>query len=130
MADNLAHIYNRRKSLVSPSSDCCLIRMRCAAFRVLTIDVLPDDVLLTIFDFCVVGYQDLYFLEALFGYQDTKRKIESWPSLAHVCQRWRGIVFASPRCLNLQLFCTTGIPARVTLDVWPAFPLLIHGDVY
>jgi hypothetical protein len=91
--------------------------------------VLPDDVLLIIFDFCVVGYQDLGFLEAVFGNQDTKWKIRSWQSLVHVCRRWRGLVFGSPRRLNLQLFCTTRTPARETLDVWPALPLLIQGSV-
>src|SRR6266576_1041364 len=103
--------------------------MRCDVDQVLTIDMLPDDVLLEIVDFYVVGYQDLGLYEVLFGDQDTKRKIESWQSLVHVCRRWRGLVFASQRRLNLQLHCTTGIPARVTQDVWPALPLLIHGDV-
>ena len=43
-----------------------------------------------------------------------------------VCHRWRSIVFASPRRLNLQLLCVAGIHARDTLDVWPALPLLIE----
>src|SRR6266566_5424461 len=127
MTDNLAHPYNPRKSLASPLSNCWLIR--CDVDQVLTIDVLPDDVLLEIFDFYVVGYQDLDLDEVLFGDQDTKRKIESWQSLVHVCQRWRGLVFASPHRFNLRLYCTTRIPARVTQDVWPALPLLIQGDV-
>src|SRR6266566_6505152 len=127
MTDNLAHPYNPRKSLASPLSNCWLIR--CDVDQVLTIDVLPDDVLLEIFDFYVVGYQDLDISEALFGYPDVTRKIESWQSLVHVCRRWRGLVFASQRRLNLQLHCTTRIPARVTLDVWPVLPLLIQGDV-
>src|SRR6266566_1783271 len=103
--------------------------MRCTVGQVLTIDVLPDDVLLEIFDFYVVRYQDLDLDEALVGNQDTKRKIESWQSLVHVCRQWRGLVFASPRRLNLQLWCTTRIPARVTQDVWPVLPLLIQGNV-
>ena len=94
-----------------------------------TIDVLPDDVLLAIFDFHVVGYQDLDFSEALLSDHDTKTKIRSWQSLVHVCRRWRGLVLGSPRRLNLQLCCTTRTPARETLDVWPALPLLIQGDV-
>src|SRR6266849_3961694 len=56
------------------------------------------------------------------------REIQSWHSLVHVCRRWRDVVFASTRRLDLQLCCTTRTPA-VTLDVWPAFPLLIQGDV-
>ena len=94
-----------------------------------TIDVLPDDVLLAIFDLYVVGYQDLDFIEALLSGYDTKTKIRSWQSLVHVCRRWRGLVLVSPRRLNLQLCCTTRTPARETLDVWPALPLIIEGSV-
>ena len=88
----------------------------------LTIDF-PDDVLLEIFDFYVVRYQDLDSIEIVSSDQI------SWQSLVHVCRRWRDVVFASPRRLNLQLCCTTRTPARATLDVWPALPLLIQGDV-
>jgi hypothetical protein len=94
---------------------------------VLTIDDLPDDDLLAIFDFCVVRYQDLNF--RVFRESDTKRKIESWQSLIHVCRRWRGLVFGSPRRLNLQLVCILGTSARSSLDVWPALPLLIEGRI-
>ena len=53
-----------------------------------TINVLPDDILVTIFDFYVVKYQeDVKFNGAVFGDPDTKRKIESWQSLVHVCRR-------------------------------------------
>jgi hypothetical protein len=31
--------------------------------------------------------------------------------------------------LNLQLYYDSGTPARKTLDVWPALPLLIGGGV-
>ena len=80
------------------------------------IDVLPDEVLLTIFDFYVVP--DLR----------TKPEIEKWISLVHVCRRWRSLVFQSPCRLNLRLFCTPETPARDTLDVWPALPLVIDGN--
>jgi hypothetical protein len=48
----------------------------------------------------------------------------------HVCQRWRSVVFGSPRRLNLQLVCTPRTPVLETLDIWPAFPLVVHcyGD--
>jgi hypothetical protein len=101
---------------------------------VLTIDHLPDDVLLEIFDFYVVRYQDLKFIEEMFGIQD---KIESWQTLVHVCRRWRCLVFGSPRRLNLQLCCyAPRRSARKSLDVWrlpslwPALPLVILGSVY
>src|SRR6266852_2600909 len=95
--------------------------------QVLTTDDLPDDVLLEIFDFYVVRYQDLDHLEVVLSDQDTKRKIESWQSLVHVCRRWRGLTFGSPRRLNLQLCC---IPetSMISLDIWPHLPLLIKGE--
>jgi len=80
-------------------------------------DILPDDVLLSIFDFYV--QED----------KDNKKTIEAWQSLAHVCRQWRSLVFRSSSRLNLRLVCTPGTPARDRLDVWPALPLLIQGDV-
>ena len=79
-----------------------------------SINVLPDDVLLSIFDFC--ADQGQFF----------KPLIEAWQSLVHVCRRWRSLVFGSSRGLNLQLACSTNTPARDTLDVWPSLPLLIE----
>jgi hypothetical protein len=79
----------------------------------MSIDMLPDDVLLAIFDFC--ADEDHY----------TKEEIEAWQSLVHVCRRWRSLVFGSPRRLNLRLLCTDKTPARDMLDVWPALPLSI-----
>src|SRR6266436_6413963 len=35
-----------------------------------------------------------------------------------------------PRRLNLRLVCTPNTPARDTLDVWPALPLLIRGYMF
>ena len=86
-----------------------------------TIDVLPDDVLLAIFCFYVLNDPDF---NVLFSY--TKREIDSWQSLVHVCRRWRYLVFGSPRHLNLRLFCIPGRSARKSLGVWPALPLLIR----
>jgi hypothetical protein len=105
--------------------------IRCDAGQAVTIDVLPDDVLLSIFDFYVVGNERGHILETscAYGFHQIT-KIDSWQLLVHVCRRWRGLVFTSPRHLNLQLFCTTRTPARETLDVWPVLPLHIQGDVY
>ena len=112
--------------LASSPNDCWLIRRDVG---VLTIDDLPDDDLLAIFDFYVVPYQDLNFFEVMFSDQDSETKIQSWHSLVHVCRRWRGLVFASPRRLNLQLYYDPGRFARKTLDVWPALPLLVTGSL-
>ena len=48
--------------------------------------------------------------------------------LVHVRRCWRRIVFGSPLRLNLRLFCSKKTPARHTLDVWPALPLIIICD--
>ena len=58
----------------------------------------------------------------------SKMEIEAWQSLVHVCQRWRNLIFGSPRRLNLQLYCSPETPTRDTLDVWPALPLLIYAE--
>ena len=66
--------------------------------------MLPDDVLLAVFDFCS----------------------ERWQTLIHVCRRWRSLIFGSPRRLDLCLFCSAKTPARDTLDIWPPLPLIIR----
>ena len=82
--------------------------------------MLPDDALLEIFDHYMADVR----LE-----EDGWKTIEkAWQSLVHVCHRWRSTVFGSPRRLDLQLVCSRGTPARDTLDVWPALPLVIRCD--
>ncbi|KAH9029649.1 hypothetical protein EDB85DRAFT_1507572 [Lactarius pseudohatsudake] len=49
-----------------------------------------------------------------------------WQILIHVCQRWRRIIFESPRRLDLHLSCSYGTPVRRNLDSWPVtLPLAI-----
>jgi hypothetical protein len=86
---------------------------------VIQIDTLPDDALLEIFDFYVDRSQ----------WDEHKTAIEGWQSLVHVCRRWRNVVFRSRRRLDLQLYCTPETPAKDTLDVWPALPLIIAGNM-
>ncbi|KAH9172657.1 hypothetical protein EDB89DRAFT_1964266 [Lactarius sanguifluus] len=74
-----------------------------------SIEVLSDDVLLT----------RLWLLPGVVSHGIGTR-------LVHVCQRWRLIVFASPRSLDLQLYCTPRTPVKKTLDYWPAFPITIR----
>ena len=74
--------------------------------------MLPDDALLEVFDF---------FLRK-------KQRIEEWVALAHVCRRWRSVVFQLPLRLNLQLCCTRKTRARDTLDIWPPLPLTIYDN--
>jgi hypothetical protein len=85
----------------------------------MTINVLPDYVLVQIFDF---------YLIPLHG----GRRIERWRLLARVCQRWRSVVFQSPRRLNLRLVCSPKTRAKDGLDIWPPYPLIISDvdDIY
>jgi len=63
-----------------------------------TIDALPDDVLLETFEL----YLDKDNADEFDGGHD----YDGWQTLVHVCRRWRCIVFASPRRLDLKLYCT------------------------
>ena len=73
--------------------------------------MLPDVALLEIFDFYVYG-----------------PCIEAWHTLVHVCREWRGVVFGSPRRLNLRLLCTGRTPVRETLYVWPVLPIAVFAS--
>jgi hypothetical protein len=85
------------------------------------IDILPDDVLLEIFDFCVITNTRVPY--------GGKASVEAWQSLVHVCQRWRSLVLESRHRLDLRLYCTPETPARDKLDVWPALPLIVAGHM-
>jgi F-box-like len=78
-----------------------------------TINILPDDVLLQIFDH--------YVAEA-----DKHQKFEEWQMLVHVCQNWRYVVFQSPLRLNLRILCSARTPVREKLALWPPLPLIIQ----
>ena len=88
----------------------------------MSINMLPDDVLLEVFDF--------YVDQTLGGDGDEdineKKEIEAWQPLVHVCRRWRSVVFGSPRRLNLRLVCTANTRAKDAVDIWPVLPLLIR----
>ncbi|KAH9172627.1 hypothetical protein EDB89DRAFT_2229256 [Lactarius sanguifluus] len=74
----------------------------------LTIEALSDDVLLNIFR-CYLCLSPQF-----------------WPTLTHICRRWRQIVLGSPLGLRLRLYCTYGTPVLETLDCWPHFPLVLN----
>ena len=112
VADDPAHPYTRCKSFVVRLAGIISRRLladsiRCTVGQAITIDDLPDDVLLAIFNFHVDKHQGLPV--SIFDCHRI-REIESWQSLVHVCRRWRGLVFASPRRLNLRLVHLQGCP--------------------
>ncbi|KAI0292165.1 hypothetical protein BC826DRAFT_454334 [Russula brevipes] len=78
-----------------------------------TIDKLPDEVLLEVFDF---------YLDYNGPFQD----FDKWHTLVHVCRWWRNVVFASPRRLDIRLLCRKDRPVRVMLNIWPALPVSIE----
>ncbi|KAH9081474.1 hypothetical protein EDB83DRAFT_549115 [Lactarius deliciosus] len=92
---------NNQRDLVKRTSGLASLR------RHVTIEVLSDDVLLKAFGF--------YRLSSPLH----------WQRLAHVCRKWRSIVFVSSRRLDLRLYCTPGRPVLKTLDCWPAFPIAV-----
>ena len=68
-------------------------------------------------------------LEVLYWYlNNSSVRSQRWIKLAHVCRRWRYIIFASPLRLNLGLLCRGSNPVREMLDIWPPFPIEIIGD--
>jgi len=81
--------------------------------RRVTIEMLPDDVLIDIFEFYIM--------------MDGTQGEDRWHTLVHVCRRWRLVVYASPHRLRLKLLCTQKRPSRKALDVWPALPIIISG---
>ena len=86
-----------------------------------TIDALPDDVLLETFEFCL-GKDDPDYL-------DDEHNYDGWQTLVHVCRRWRWIVFTSPCRLDLKLYCTgqRSVNSK-TLDIWPELPIVIVAE--
>ncbi|KAI9449313.1 hypothetical protein F5148DRAFT_1153181 [Russula earlei] len=95
--------------LRGPSEGSCKRCHRARCRDRVTISTLPDEVLVQIF----------YF------YANDKRiGTNGWHTLVQVCQRWRYVVFASPRSLNLQLVYTGKRPMSEMLDVWPVLPVV------
>jgi hypothetical protein len=84
-----------------------------------TIDMLSDVALLNVFDF----YLEEQYIDPM--NQIYTPQSEVWRILAHVCQRWRNIVFESPRRLDLRVYCRARTPVREMLDIWPKFPVIV-----
>jgi len=69
-----------------------------------TINALPDNVLLDTFEFCL-GKDDPDVVFDDDDDDDYSHDYDEWQTLVHVCCRWRWIVFTSPRRLDLKLYC-------------------------
>ena len=77
----------------------------------MTIDILPDVALLTIFYFFV-------------------DEEVAWHTLVHVCQKWRNVVFGSQRRLNVRILYKPGTQAREVLDFWSPLPIFVWYKGY
>ena len=78
-----------------------------------TIEELPEDVLLEIFDF----YR-------LYAMEESRGLPWKWHRLVHVCRKWRRAIFRSPRRLGLRILCKYGAPIGSILTSWPILPLV------
>ena len=76
----------------------------------MTIDMLPDDVLVKIFDFYL--------------YRANLRH-----ALVRVCRRWRYVVFSSSRRLNLRLEYEGCMPMSEVPDAWSVLPVILISSV-
>jgi len=85
-----------------------------------TIDALPDNVLLETFEF-YLGKEDADEID--YGHH-----YDGWQMLVHMCCKLGCIVFASPRRLDLKLYCTQKRSGNSkALDIWPALPVVIFA---
>ena len=85
-----------------------------------TIDALSDDVLLEIFKIHLEENHS-FWSPGIPIHEDL------WFTLVHVCHRWRCLVSASPRTLDLKMLCTSNRPVKKMLDAWPALPIVIKA---
>jgi hypothetical protein len=74
-----------------------------------TIDNVPDEVLLEIFDLYRGTFGDPLNCERVWNNKN------GWFKLAHVCHNWRSIVLASPSRLRLRLYFASDTPTRAAV---------------
>jgi F-box-like len=86
-----------------------------------TINILPDDVLLSIFHFLRATYLD--------GREDAYRLWHlCWRRLVHVCPRWRSAVFTSPNSLDLRLVLSPSTRVEL-LGIWLPLPIIVTNMI-
>jgi hypothetical protein len=102
---------------------CLQLLLTVRAGRV-TINILPNDVLLLIFHFNRM--LDIYRE----GVVDQIWRLPwRWHQLTHVCQRWRSVAFASPKVLDLALVCGPSTPMEL-IGIWPPLPIIIQDEFH
>ena len=89
----------------------------------MTINILPDNIFREVFALCLGDRT-----------KDPNGHVREWQRLVNVCQRWRQIVYESPRYLDLHLHCSSEnyphhMSFRKCLRRWPDFPLAVNWYV-
>src|SRR5712672_2788628 len=82
----------------------------------MTINMVPDDVLVEILSFYLNTFNPRSWRNA-------------WHALVRVCRRWRCLVFASPRSLNLRLNYSGHGPISEMPDAWPVLPVILISSL-
>ena len=86
----------------------------------MTIDNLPDIVLLEIFDFYRLTFGDLLNSEGAWNNKN------GWFKLAHVCRDWRSLVLASPSRLRLRLYFADETSTKAAVvDYFSHLPIIV-----
>ncbi|KAI0253924.1 hypothetical protein BJV78DRAFT_1280654 [Lactifluus subvellereus] len=85
-----------------------------------TINILPEDVLLEIFDYCRKAFEQEPRYEWIWNSKN------GWFKLAHVCRKWRCVVLSSSSRLHVRLLFTSRRPPRaVMLTRLPPLPTVV-----
>jgi hypothetical protein len=82
----------------------------------LTINHIPDELLLEIFDF---------YRRGINSYDDLWKKKKVWVNLSHVCRRWRAVMFASSSRLELGITVGSKKPGHIKAILSGPLPILI-----
>ena len=97
-------------------ANTALADLNCDHVGRISIDILPDEIVLYIFNFCA---RKVVPEPSAHGFRLPCDRKPGWRTLVHVCRRWRSIVFAVPRSLGVRLVCSGDTPVEQVLDTWP-----------
>ena len=118
--------WGRRTFCVSP----CLQRLLTVWTGRVTVNILPDDVLLHIFHFDQAIYLDGLYSPPRSADEAVLRHCWQWRRLVDVCRRWRSVVFASPNFLNLRLVIGNPASPRIKfLRLYPPLPIIVGNII-
>ena len=107
-------LYSITHSLISTSQRTCLDTARSPN---LTINHLPDEVLLVIFD---------SYRQGIDSYDHQWRTKYAWFNLTHVCRNWRAVIFASSSRLDLGIAVGPTKPDDIEPILSGPLPILVE----